>query len=151
MQYLRHGRFGKSRIVGLIQHPADALRQVPGIAFRRHIAVPAVIDHLGYASDTESHTRHAARHGLHDGVGKIVLERGQHEDIGGIVDVEYPLLVAHVTDGKDRQCQSSLQFLGVSAEDGDAGMLLHFRMLFRHPGYSLHEIVHPLALVRHTL
>ena len=110
-----------------------------------------MVDFLGNAPHLEAHAGHSARHGLHDGVGKVVRQRRQHEGVHRIVDVDDGLLVAHVAQRKGRQGQQSGHFFGMTAEDGDGRVLLPLGLSVGPQLHGVDEIVHALALVGHAL
>lgn len=91
--------------VGLIEHPMDTVGQVGSIAWLCQIAVTLVLHHLRDATHAEGHRRHTARHSLHDGVGKIVVERRQHIHVDGVVDVDNLPLTVHIAQRNSRQRQ----------------------------------------------
>ena len=73
---------GDSRLAGLlaqggqavvVEAPGYTLRKIDAVAIVGDIAVLLVGNHLGDAAHVKAHTRRAARHGLDNGVGQVVL------------------------------------------------------------------------------
>ena len=72
-------------MVSISQYKMDALCQVGSITFMSHIAVFLMANHFWYAAYAKSHTWHTTGHGLHNGIGQIVLQRWYDEYISRIV------------------------------------------------------------------
>ena len=149
LSYLLQTCLLQRRPVGLFEYPVDATRQVFGIAVVGYVAVLLMVYHLRYTSYPETDARHAARHRLHDGVREVIFERWQHEGICRIVDCHYLLLIADIAERIGRQ--GEVYFLGMAAQDGDGGILLHLGIARYQPVDGFDEITHALAPVGYAL
>ena len=96
VDHLLYGVTAESLVVGLLQYPTDATRQIFGIAVVCYIAVTLVVYLLWNAAHLESHAGYTTGHGFHDGVGQVLRERWQHEYVNGIVDIDDTPLVVYV-------------------------------------------------------
>ena len=78
------------------EHPTDAMGKIAGIAILGHVTIALMIDLFWDATHTESHTGQTAGHCLHDGVGQIFRQRGEHEHIGSLIDIDNTSLVVDI-------------------------------------------------------
>ena len=110
-----------------------------------------MVDHLWDASHTESHTRHATGHRLHDGVRQVVLKRGQHKHIGGVVGSSHGMTATDCSEGERAYFYLVSNLLAVLADDSHGGCV---GKLWRRGGQAvdgLNEERHALALIVNTL
>ena len=77
------------------------------------VAVLQVVNHLRYAPCGEAYAGNAAGHSLHDGVGQVLVQRGDDVEVGCIVDLYQPLLVSHIAHVVYFEGDQRLQFRGM--------------------------------------
>ena len=96
MCHLTNGLMMQALRIGFEQRPSQSTGQIGTVARLSHIARFLMVDHFGNTAHVETHTGHTAGHRLHDGVGQVVFERGQHEHVGSIIHRDECLLVVDV-------------------------------------------------------
>ena len=103
-----------------------------------------MVYHLGYAADVESHAGHSAGHSLHDGVGKVLGERRQHEHVGCVVGIAELLAVADIAQWICFEAHSGGYLLGMTAHH-------HHGSISGKLGMGCGELVAGSLKIVHTL
>ena len=96
----------------------------------------------------ESHTRSAASHGFHDGVGKVLFQRWGNEQVDCIVYIDQFLLATDVIEWVDLERNQRCQLFGVLAIYYNAQFFRQCRIFFGQGFARLNEIVYPFPFVR---
>ena len=108
-----------------------------------------MVYHLGNSSHAKAYARHTTRHGLHDGIGKILGKRGKYKSIYGIVYIHNLARIACISECINGQVESLLKSIGMSTEYHD-GCALCKIVVTLHVA-SIYKILHTLIDIRDTL
>ena len=87
---------GELLVVNFVECPSQALGKVIGVLVLSDVSVFHVVYHLRDASHVEAYAGESTGHGFHDGVGKVVFQGWEDEDISGIIDIDDLPFVANV-------------------------------------------------------
>ena len=110
-----------------------------------------MVDHLRDASHVESYARHTTGQCLHDGVGQVIAQRRNHEDVRCLIGLHDGPCVVDIAQRIDGQLELTRYLVGVSSHDHHAPLLFQFGMVCGEFVASLDHIVHALDRIGHAL